>query len=115
MLIRAFVGCAALSCLVGCGDGPDSQSANLSGPSGVSDVSIAETSSAFAASANASTDVKVNMQDACDPNTFNAVLGAGTCVRNGGVKFDEFHQSAHEARVRGFMAFRPEDGQRANR
>ena len=90
MLIRAFVGCAALSCPVGCGAGSDSQSANLPGPSGVPDASIAETASAFAASANASTDVKVNMQDACDPDTFNAVLGAGARVRNGGVKFDDF-------------------------
>jgi plastocyanin len=30
------------------------------------------------------------MQDACDPATFNAVLGEGTCLRNGGVKFDDF-------------------------
>jgi plastocyanin len=30
------------------------------------------------------------MHDACDPDTFNAVLGAGTCVRNGGVKFADF-------------------------
>ncbi len=115
MLIRAFVGCAALSCLVGCGDGPDLQSANLSGPSGVADVSIAETSSAFAATANASTDVKVNMQDACDPNTFNAGLGRRHMCPERWREIRRFHQSAHEARVRRFMAFRPEDGQRANR
>src|SRR5262245_27511400 len=28
--------------------------------------------------------------DACDPETFNDALGAGTCVRNGGVRFDKF-------------------------
>ena len=32
----------------------------------------------------------ITMQDACDPETFNAQLGAGTCVRNGGVRFDDF-------------------------
>ncbi len=32
----------------------------------------------------------VNMQDACDPETFNAVLGAGTCLRSGGVRFENF-------------------------
>ena len=30
------------------------------------------------------------MFDACDPETFNAALGAGTCTRSGGVRFDKF-------------------------
>ena len=32
----------------------------------------------------------VSMKDACDPTTFNAVLGPGACVRSGGVRFDKF-------------------------
>ena len=36
-------------------------------------------------------DVVVNMQDACDPDTFNAPpRGPDTCVRAGGVTFDQF-------------------------
>ena len=35
-------------------------------------------------------DVRVNMLDACDPDSFNAVIGPGTCTRSGGVKFDQF-------------------------
>jgi plastocyanin len=35
-------------------------------------------------------EIVVNMQDACDPDTFNAALGAGTCLRSGGMKFDLF-------------------------
>ena len=35
-------------------------------------------------------EVLVNMLDACDPDTFNAVIGPGTCVRSGGMKFDQF-------------------------
>jgi plastocyanin len=35
-------------------------------------------------------DVLVNMLDACDPDSFNAVLGPGSCVRSGGMKFDQF-------------------------
>jgi hypothetical protein len=35
-------------------------------------------------------DVLVNMLDACDPDSFNAVLGPGSCIRSGGVKFDQF-------------------------
>jgi plastocyanin len=32
----------------------------------------------------------VTMFDACDPETFNAALGAGACTRSGGVRFDTF-------------------------
>lgn len=32
----------------------------------------------------------VNILDACDPTTFNAALGAGSCTRPGGVTFDQF-------------------------
>jgi plastocyanin len=30
------------------------------------------------------------MQDACDPDTFNAAIGPGTCLRAGGMQFDRF-------------------------
>ena len=33
---------------------------------------------------------RVTMMDACDPITFNAAFGPGTCVRNGGVTVDRF-------------------------
>jgi hypothetical protein len=34
---------------------------------------------------------RVTMMDACDPTTFNAAIGPGTCVeRQGGLKFDQF-------------------------
>ena len=32
----------------------------------------------------------VMLMDACDPETFNAVVGPGTCVRSGGVRFEDF-------------------------
>jgi plastocyanin len=33
----------------------------------------------------------VQMMDRCDPGTFNAVIGAGTCTRqDGGITFDQF-------------------------
>ena len=32
----------------------------------------------------------VNMDDACDPETFNEAIGPGTCVRSGGVRFELF-------------------------
>jgi plastocyanin len=33
---------------------------------------------------------QVVMRDNCDPTTFNAVVGPGTCVRNGGTTFSTF-------------------------
>lgn len=33
---------------------------------------------------------RVQMMDACDPETFNAAVAPGTCSRNGGVRFDRF-------------------------
>jgi len=32
----------------------------------------------------------ISMLDACDPDTFNARIGPGACVRSGGLKFDDF-------------------------
>lgn len=32
----------------------------------------------------------VTLFDACDPETFNAVVGPGTCSRSGGVRFEDF-------------------------
>ena len=34
--------------------------------------------------------LRVTLHDACDGPSFNAVIGPGTCVRSGGVKFDAF-------------------------
>jgi hypothetical protein len=32
----------------------------------------------------------VTLFDACDPETFNAAVGPGTCIRSGGVRFETF-------------------------
>jgi hypothetical protein len=42
------------------------------------------------ASTRADVERVVNMLDACDPTTFNAVIGDGACVREGGVTFSDF-------------------------
>lgn len=45
--------------------------------------------STFSAEVGA-TDASVSIMDACDPATFNAALGPGTCVGNGTVTFNAF-------------------------
>ncbi len=67
-------------------------------PSPDSVASIASTSSARPdagmtspqMSPEARTNIMVNMHDACEPDSFNAAAGPGTCIRNGGVTFDLF-------------------------
>ena len=41
----------------------------------------------------------VKIQDGCDPTSFDAVLGAGACTRNGGITFDKFIEllGAHQS------------------
>jgi len=76
MSIRAIAGCVALSCVIGCGDSavPASEADSVLGPSAISASPNAGSSSSSAATTHASRDVIVNMHDACDPDTFNAVL-----------------------------------------
>src|SRR5687767_11310423 len=42
------------------------------------------------ATATAQGDKKIRMYDDCEPTSFNAVLGDGTCIGNGHTTFDEF-------------------------
>lgn len=68
---------------------PDRMSASPTAPSAAA---LASTSSTPVASHASRVDgnVTVSMMDACDPDSFNAVIGAGACTRSGGVKFDQF-------------------------
>ena len=34
----------------------------------------------------------IQMMDACDPESFNAAVGPGTCIRSGGRSFPKFPQ-----------------------
>jgi hypothetical protein len=75
-ITAALVGISAV--LAGCGDSsrPTEPSA---GPAGIS-----------LSKGHPNLLRRVSMMDACDPTTFNAAIGAGTCVRNGGVTFAKF-------------------------
>jgi plastocyanin len=58
----------------------------------------------------------VIMHDNCDPTTFNAAVGPGTCVRSGGIKFDQFiAQLTRHGHVQGYdfspPAFKVNPGQ----
>ena len=60
-----------------------------------------------ALAAKAGSERQVNMMDACDPETFNAALGAGMCVRNGGVRFEDFLEQLSKHQTVGAWHFTP--------
>jgi plastocyanin len=49
----------------------------------------------------------ITMMDACDPETFNAAVGPGTCIRNGGVRFTKFLALLGEHQKVGGWQFAP--------
>ena len=80
MSLRIVIVVAAVATVVAC-DKMDSPAAPSDG---------ASTALSASQGKPQSREVQVIMNDACDPETFNAVLGPGGCVRNGGVTFDKF-------------------------
>ena len=80
-----------LAAAAACADGPTAplpaSAALLNGSPAATGAEAAQVSAALGAGRE---DVLVNMLDNCDPDTFNAVLGPGSCVRSGGMTFDQF-------------------------
>jgi plastocyanin len=60
-----------------------------------------------AARASANVERRITMLDACDPATFNAVLGDGACTRNGGVTFQQFIAQLEQNGSAGSWHFSP--------
>ncbi|HLW54247.1 MAG TPA: hypothetical protein VKW06_15530 [Candidatus Angelobacter sp.] len=55
----------------------------------------------------ASNPLEVRMLDQCDPTTFNAAVGPGTCTGDGQVTFDHFIQEVSAAQKAGAWNFNP--------
>jgi hypothetical protein len=88
---RVLAGIAGLTAafVVGCSD----PSKSPAGPSAISSLGTRATAAGSAQSATLGggrTKSVIDLNDACDPETFNAAIGPGTCVRNGGVSFENF-------------------------
>jgi plastocyanin len=49
----------------------------------------------------------ITMTDACEPESFNEAVGAGTCIRNGGVQFAKFLQLLGQHQKVGAWHFAP--------
>jgi len=92
---------AAVPMLFGCGDpSPTTE------PSAATPVASGVLASAGQPHPSAS-DMLVNMHDACDGPTFNAAVGPGTCIREGGVTFPDFIAQLTRQGVAGAWHFAP--------
>lgn len=72
--------------LVGCENHP----AQPAAPSALTNAQAVTVGGPAQLAAQGASQHVVTLFDACDPETFNAALGAGTCTRAGGVRFDSF-------------------------
>ena len=108
MMVRSFVVVIAAALVLACDHGP-STAVDHSAPFSPSAVSAAPTGGPATALAQGREHVLVNMLDACDPATFDAVIGPGTCVRNGGVTFSQFIAQLSRLGFAGAWQFAPKN------
>jgi hypothetical protein len=85
-----IAGLAAAVIVIGCSDSARSPAGPSAGASGGSGALSAGSASPAVMDAGGRAQRVVDLFDACDPETFNAALGPGTCVRNGGIRFANF-------------------------
>jgi plastocyanin len=84
-----------------------------SSPASVSTANNGATPAAMAAATNAVSAAggknqrTIALMDACDPETFNARFGDGTCVRSGGVRLDFFLAELERKHSAGAWHFAP--------
>ena len=94
MFVRVILIFVGLVCLVSCSTGGTSPSETASpvGPSVISDLPSLPTVAVPSGTMSRAVESKVivNIQDNCDPQTFNVAIGPGTCVGPGGMQFDQF-------------------------
>ena len=93
MFIRTFAAVAVFASFVAC-DMAKTPSAEFSSPVGPSELSDPQRTtvrtSGTVPRAVGPSNVVINMMDNCDPETFDAAIRPGACVRNGGMKFEDF-------------------------
>jgi hypothetical protein len=74
----------------GCSDSATSPAAPSANSSSLGSGAGAGAGAALTQAVKGNAQRVIDLFDACDPETFNAALGPGTCVRNGGVRFENF-------------------------
>jgi hypothetical protein len=86
----ALIAGLATAFAVGCSDSATSPVGPSAGPSSSLGSSADAAGAALTQAVKGNAQRVIDLFDACDPETFNAALGPGTCTRNGGVRFENF-------------------------
>jgi len=111
MTCRVLVVLTAVALAASCDQSPSAPTPASSTPKGSSPSTNVPASSvgstATTASINGGLERPITMQDACDPDTFNAAVGPGTCVRPGGTPFDQFIAQLQRNGAAGAWDFQP--------
>ena len=100
-LIIVLAGAAAV--FVGC----EKNAAQPAAPSPLTNAQSVAVGEPAQLAANGESQHAVTIFDACDPETFNAELGAGTCTRSGGVRFASFIEQLGKHHSIGAWHFAP--------
>jgi plastocyanin len=85
----------------------ESRPSQPAGPSPLSNAQSTVMAEPAQVAANSTAQHAVTMFDACDPETFNAALGPGTCTRSGGVRFANFLEQLGQHHSVGAWHFAP--------
>jgi hypothetical protein len=111
MVVRGLAGFAALVCLTGCtaSEAPPLKSVSPLEPSALAESPRPSAAISPVAAAVGSSNVIVNIHDSCDPDSFNAAIAPGACVRSGGMKFDLFIEQLTRLGFVGPWRFSPDN------
>jgi len=94
MPLHLVVAGFATACILGCSDSTKMPANPSAIAPSTSQSNAAATGAAFAPmtpmGVGGHAQRAISIFDACDPDSFNAALGPGTCARKGGVLFDNF-------------------------
>lgn len=104
MMCRSLIVISLVGAMAACEHGPAAPAADRAAVLGPSALPVAT------AATGGRQDVIVNMLDACDPATFDAAVGPGTCVRSGGMTFDRFIEQLTRLQFVGPWHFAPPNG-----
>lgn len=111
MPFRMLALCAAVALVAGCEQNPNAPSHSSSplrpDTASSTPATTGGGSTSMPTQVQGGTERVVSMMDACDPDTFNAAIGPGTCVRSGGVPFDNFIAQLQKHQSIGAWHFAP--------
>ncbi len=109
---RVLVVLAATALAASCDQSPSAPSVPSSSVGSSSSIGVPTSNAGSSATTQAiagGLERPITIMDACDPDTFNAAIGPGTCLRPGGTSFDTFVAQLERNQRAGAWDFMPGD------